>query len=64
MLSIESLRKVDGVATKNLTDEEIEKLRENFYSITNLMFDDWCEEKFSSKTPVGLLTKEIVPSTL
>jgi hypothetical protein len=57
MLSIEALRKIDAVNTVNLTDEELVDIRKSFYEFGQLMFDDWHEQKFGSKSPVGVLTK-------
>jgi len=56
MLSIQSLRKIDSLNTAHLTDEELEAIRDSFYDFGQLMFDDWYEQKFSSKSPIGSLT--------
>lgn len=58
MLSIESLRKIDVINTEHLTDEEFEAIQKSFYDFGQLMFEDWHEQKFGSKNPVGLLTSE------
>jgi hypothetical protein len=57
MLSLESLRKIDH-GTAHLTDDELEKIRQSFYDFGQLMFDDWYEQKFDSKNPIGLLTNK------
>ena len=56
MLSLESLRKIDRLNTSNLTDKELESIRDSFYEFGQLMFEDWHEQRFSSKYPVGSLT--------
>ena len=58
MLSIEALRKIDPSNTINLTDKEIEDIRQSFYDFGQLIFEDWKEVKFGSKNPVGSLTIE------
>ncbi len=56
MLSIDSLRKIDPAVTAHMSDQELEKMRMNFYGLGQLMFDNWQEEKQSSKNLIGLLT--------
>ncbi len=58
MLSIESLKKIDPINTTSLTDEELENVRQSFYEFGQLMFEDWHEQKFGSKSPVGSLTNK------
>ena len=58
MLSLNSLKKIDPLNTTNLTDEELESIRQSFYDFGQLMFDDWHEQKFGSKSPVGSLTNK------
>lgn len=58
MLSIEALRKIDPSETLNFTDEELEAIRKSFYEFGQLIFEDWHEQKFGSKSPVGLLTNK------
>lgn len=57
MLSLKTLRKIDP-ETANLTDEELESIRNSFYEFGQLMFDDWHDQKFGSKSPVGSLTNK------
>lgn len=64
MLSIESLRKIDKLNTAHLTDEELITIRDSFYDFGQLMFDDWHEQKFGSKSPVGLLTNKLEEHTI
>ena len=63
MLSIESLRKIDSEAS-SLTEEELESVRQSFYDFGELIFEDWCEQKFGSKNPVGLLTNRSDKDTI
>lgn len=58
MLSLDTLRKIDPLNTTYLSDEELETIRKSFYELGQLMFEDWHEQKFSSKFPVGLLTNK------
>jgi predicted DNA-binding protein (UPF0251 family) len=57
VISIDTLRKIDP-ETLNLKDEELEKIRLSFYEFGQLMFEDWQEQKFGSKNPIGSLTTE------
>ena len=58
MLSIESLRKIDAINTAPLTNEELNGIRKSFYDFGQLIFEDWLEQKFGSKYPVGSFTNE------
>ncbi len=58
MISIEQMIKIDPTNTVHLTDEELEGIRQSFYDFGQLMFDDWHEQKFGSKSPVGSLTNK------
>lgn len=51
-ISLARLRKIDPEVI-SLTDKELEAVRESFYELGNLIFEDWCEQKFGSKHPVG-----------
>ena len=57
MISLNTIRKIDPEVI-NLTDDEIEKIRQSFYDFGQLMFDDWYEQKFGSKNPIGSLTNK------
>ena len=57
MLTLESLRKLDTLNTEKLTDEELERVRNSFYELGQLIFEDWHDQKFGSKSPVGSLTE-------
>ncbi len=63
MLSIESLKKIDPEIS-NLSDDEIEKIRQSFYEFGQLIFDDWHEQKFGSKSPIGSLTNKLEEHTM
>jgi hypothetical protein len=56
MLSIAQLRKIDP-ALAHLSDEEIEEIRDTFYDLGQLIFDDWLENGPVSKYPVGVLQR-------
>lgn len=51
-ISLNHLRKIDPEVA-NLTDKELEAVRDSFYEMGNLIFEDWCEQKFGSKYPSG-----------
>lgn len=57
MISLDQLRKIDP-DTNHLTDDEFEKIRQSFYDFGQLIFEDWQEQKFGSKNPIGSLTAE------
>lgn len=57
MLSILSLRKIDTKNTADLTDAELESIKVSLYELGQLIFEDWYEQKNSSKSPVGSLTE-------
>ena len=58
MIGIETLRRIDPVNTAHLSDEELIAIRQSFYEFGGLMFDDWHEQKFGSKSPIGSLTNQ------
>lgn len=64
MISIDALRKIDPSNTAHLTDKELEDIRMSFYDFGQLMFDDWHEQKFGSKSPVGSLTNKSEKHTM
>ena len=45
MIPIEDLRKLLPEDAHNMTDEELIKLREQFYDMGQLIFDDWLENR-------------------
>ncbi len=57
MLSIDKLKSIDP-KLKNLSNKEIEEIRQSFYDFGQLIFEDWHEQKFGSKYLIGLLTPE------
>lgn len=63
MLSIESLKKIDPEMA-HISDDELIKIRQSFYDFGQLMFDDWCEQKFGSKYPIGSLTNNQEKDTM
>ena len=56
MININKIRNIDKVNTSHLDDKELEILYESFYDLGQLIFDDWYEQRFGSKFPVGSLT--------
>ncbi len=54
MLSVEQLRKIDP-ELRDITDENLEKIRETFYSISQLAFETF-NKNYVSKNPIGVLS--------
>ena len=52
MLDLDKLRKIDPDVA-HLTDDELIKIRQSFYDFGQLIFEDWQEQKFGSKYPIG-----------
>lgn len=63
MISLKSLRKIDPEMAQ-LSDEEVKEIREFFYAFGQLIFEDWCEQKYGSKNPVRLLYESKVDSKM
>jgi hypothetical protein len=57
MLTLKQLKKIDP-SLSHITDEDLEAIRSSFYNLGELMFEDWRDQKLSSKNHVGLLTNE------
>lgn len=55
MISLTTFRKIEPEVV-HLEDGELEKIRSDFYGFGELLFDDWYEQKFGSKFPLGSLT--------
>jgi hypothetical protein len=55
VISLGKLRKIDA-SMKDFTDDELKSIRDSFYELGQLMFEDWHEQKFGSKFPLGSLT--------
>lgn len=49
MISVNECRKVLGHSANNLTDLEIESIRDGFYAQAYVIFDLWAKEKLSNK---------------
>ena len=45
MISIEKYKKILGKEAQNLTDEEIEQIRDAQYKLADILFDMWQEDK-------------------
>jgi hypothetical protein len=58
MISLTTLRKIDPDITAHLNDNELEDIRRALYDLGQLAFEDWADEKFGSKYPVGPFTQE------
>lgn len=56
MLSIEKLRKIDPNLNE-LAEEEAVKVRDKYYELGRLIFEDWLDNVGGSKYPVGVLQK-------
>ena len=56
MISLEKCKIIDS-ELKNLSDEEVVDIRDTFYRLGQLIFDDWLENKAISKYPIGVLQK-------
>jgi len=63
VITLEALRKIDP-QMRGLADSELEDVRRSFYEFGQLMFDDWKEQKFGSKNPVGSLTNKLDENTI
>lgn len=48
------MRKIDPTLS-HLTDEELENIQKALYDMGQLIFEDWHEQKFDSKNPIGTL---------
>ena len=55
-LSLERLRKIDP-AVVDLSEDELEKLRQTYYDWVQLMYESWCEDRNSSKNLTRSLTE-------
>ncbi len=53
MISLEQCKKIDP-QLENLSDEDIEKLRDSLYAIAELALESYFDEKSGSKNPVGV----------
>lgn len=45
MISIEKMRELLGNEGKGLSDEELERLRDDQYQLAELAFGQWCRDK-------------------
>lgn len=45
MVPLPKFKELLGDEATNMTDKEIEKLRDHQYAWSNLIFDDWLEKK-------------------
>ena len=49
MISIEKFKKILGPKAQNLSDEEIEQIRDAQYRLSDILFDMWWEDKKENK---------------
>jgi len=56
MLSLEDCRKIDP-ELNNISDQELEAIRDCLYGLGNLAIEDWIRENSGSNFPLGLLQK-------
>lgn len=50
MISIEKFKQLLGSEAQNLTDKEIEQIRDSQYQLDDIAFDMWQEDKNNKKT--------------
>lgn len=43
MISIEKFKQLLGLEAQNLSDKEIEQIRDSQYQLADMAFDVWCE---------------------
>ena len=56
MLSVERVKEL--INDPNLSDKEIEEIRDGFYQLSEIMFEQWNEERKKAKSA----QKENIPS--
>ncbi len=49
MISIEKFKQLLGSEAQNLTDKEIEQIRDSQYQLADIAFDMWQEDKKDKK---------------
>lgn len=49
MLGIKKTKKLLGDKGKDFSDEEVEKIRDEFYMLGNIIFEKWLVEKQAKK---------------
>ena len=45
MLSIKRVRELLSDEGKNMSDEKVEEIRDEFYNLSNIIFEKWLEER-------------------
>lgn len=55
MISIEKFKQLLGSEAQNLTDKEIEQIRDSQYQLADIAFDMWQEDKKIKKLGSALL---------
>ena len=51
-MNLESFRKTDP-ELGGVSNKEVEEIRQYFYDFGQIIFEQWCEDKFGSKNPLG-----------
>ena len=49
MISVEKFKKLLGPEAQNLTDKEIEQIRDSQYQLADIAFDMWVKDKKDDK---------------
>ena len=52
MLTLEECRRIDP-SVKNLTNEELTKLRSELYALIDILFDHWLNQERLANQPLG-----------
>ena len=63
MLSVEQLRKIDPDLA-HLSDDEVLRVRNTFYELGQIMYEDWEAQRGGSKNPFGGLQDSTENGTL
>ena len=63
MLSVEQLRKIDPDLA-HLSDDEVLRVRNTFYELGQIMYEDWEAQRGGSKNPFGVLQDSTENGTL
>jgi len=48
MISISKCRELIGPKGQDLTDQEVEEIREKLYELASLAFEDWWQQKIKN----------------
>lgn len=56
MITIEKFKQLLGSEAQNLTDKEIEEIRDSQYQLADIVFDMWWEDKKENKKKENTIT--------